>query len=259
MPNPKGAAYACQPSKATKARVTRTVPAPTQDSKLFNILSDQEIRNQFDQTSWRKVFFSTTTQNARNPRAKAAPKADIGDAHCWQPDWSPERVKNSVSTTTNSESYKEIDQDQIMRSQMWKPEDTIRVFFQPPEKGVSEYMNQYDDVDKRFHAKHVKVDNNQCSMRPLDLGVEPDSHEHTSFRAHPPRLHRPKLCKPFETEREMSKRTRHVRAGPQRTTYQVFAGSPPKPQPNIRKVLAGVGMLDCTPLSTPRIVTHTSK
>eukprot|EP00746_Dinoflagellata_sp_MGD_P162380 gnl/MRDRNA2_/MRDRNA2_89915_c0_seq1.p1 gnl/MRDRNA2_/MRDRNA2_89915_c0~~gnl/MRDRNA2_/MRDRNA2_89915_c0_seq1.p1 ORF type:complete len:254 (+),score=32.23 gnl/MRDRNA2_/MRDRNA2_89915_c0_seq1:103-864(+) len=250
MPNSKGSAYACQPSKATKA-VIRAVPAPTQDSRLFNILSDHEIRSQFDQTNWRKVFFSTTTQNARNPRAKAAPKADVCDAHKWQPDWSPERVKNAVCTTTNKESYKEIDNDHVLRSVMWKPEDTIRVFFQPPEKTVSEYANQYDDVDKRFYAKHVKVDNNECSMRPLDLGVETDSHEHSCFRAHPPRLHRPKLCAPFETEREMSKRTRHMRAAPQKTTYQVFAGSPPKPQPNIRKVLAGVSIE-----STPRIVTH---
>lgn len=250
MPQDKGAAYACQPSAPANPASHKSQRAATQESRLFNILSDQEIRSQFDQASWKKIFFCTTTQHAKNPRAKAAPKTDICDAHCWQPAWSPERVKNAVQTTTQKESYKEINKDHIFPGVVWKPEDTIRLFFQPPESSVSEYTKQYEAIDSRFHAGRPDKDRNDQTMRPLNLGVESDSHEHNCYRLNTPRP-RPKLWKPFETEREMSKRRRHLRAGPQRTAYQAFADSPPKPHPDIRKILAGVGM-KCTPL----VVTH---
>jgi hypothetical protein len=260
MPQKTGEAYEC--AKGSKKVVTKAACAPKKekttlyDSKLFNILSDEDIRTKFDHSKWKKVFFTTTTQHAQNPKAKAAPKADVREAHCWAPKWSPERAKNAASATTTTESYKEINKDHIMKSVSWKHEDTIRVFFQPPEVTPSEYQHNYALFDKKCYTDRLKpLLSNEASQKPLDLSRDLDSHEHDCYNGFERKMHRPKPCVPFETEREMSRRTRHLGARHPKTTYQVLVNASPERKPNIRKVmglLAAAGQ----PVYAPQIVTH---
>jgi hypothetical protein len=219
--------------------VIRQVPAPSFDSKLFHILDDQEIRSKFNREAYAKLFFSTNSRDAQKPIAQdqLSPRTDIRGAYRWAPEWDKKRVQNSTSSTTTKSSYKEMDKGSVVPSIPFVHEPTARIFYQPPDVPPTEYQHKYLEVDNKHMAERIKIDKNVQSVAQVKLATEMDSVEHDNFKAHERKNHRPKICMPFETEREMSKRTRHLQNTP-KTQYQAFCGVSPRPKPHMRKEIA---------------------